>query len=443
MGVPGMIQGFSKLSREDQARLLASFTDEPSGIENELSLHRLADREKQDTYDGFSENTLSNFFLPYSVAPNFRINDRYYIVPMVTEESSVVAAAASAAKFWLERGGFHTRIRAMYKPGHIHFTWKGSHAEIAALIDRLIPGFHEVTSSLTRNMRARGGGIEGIRLIDMSDKLEGYHQIEVIFNTAESMGANFINSCLESMASFLRVQVDIAGLSDRLTIIMAILSNYTPRCLVECSVSCHPRKLANLQYGLKGIDFARKFETAVNLAQCDVSRAVTHNKGIYNGIDAVVIATGNDFRAVEADGHAYASRDGIYRGLTRVELASQLFACRLEVPLNLGTIGGLTRSHPMVRVSMKILGNPDVAELMSVASAAGLASNFSAIKELITGGIQRGHMLLHLSNLLQQLSATAEEKTAAMNFFREHLITHNAVEGFLMNLRSKSRISEK
>jgi hydroxymethylglutaryl-CoA reductase len=443
MGVREIIHGFSKLSREDQINLVAAFTNEPSGVKNELIAHRMADKDRQDVYDGFSENTLSNFYLPYSIAPNFRINDRDYLVPMVTEESSVVAAAAAAGKYWSERGGFHTRILTMDKPGHIHFSWKGSVAEITTFINRLIPGFHEVTTSLTRNMKLRGGGILSIRLIDLSDKLEGYYQIEVVFNTADSMGANFINSCLECIASFLRDQADSAGISDRLTIIMSVLSNYTPRCIVECSLNCHPDSLSQPQYSLSGPDFARKFEMAVNMARVDINRAVTHNKGIYNGIDAVIIATGNDFRAIEADGHAFASRDGSYRGLTSVELLPDSFVCRIEIPMTLGTIGGLTRLHPLVRVSLKILGDPDAAALMSIASAAGLANHFSAIRALITGGIQHGHMHLHLSNMLQHLEASQDEKKAAVAYFREHNLSYKALEDFLIGRRTKNQNSLK
>jgi hydroxymethylglutaryl-CoA reductase len=225
MEIPGQIQGFSKLGREEQVKLVASFTDDPAVIIHELNAHLSPDGTRQRLYQEFSENSVSNFFLPYSIAPNFRINDKYYLVPMVTEESSVVAAAASAAKYWSERGGFNTRISTMQKPGHIHFTWKGNTREITTFINELTPGFYRVTSCLTRRMNQRGGGIIEINLKDLTDKLEGYYQLEVIFETADSMGANFINSCLEQMADFLHQQVQLAGLTGRLEIIMSVLSN--------------------------------------------------------------------------------------------------------------------------------------------------------------------------------------------------------------------------
>ena len=437
MEVPGQLQGFSKLGREDQVKLVASFTDDPSGIIQELDAHLSQDGTRQKLYQEFSENSVSNFFLPYSIAPNFRINDKYYLIPMVAEESSVVAAAASAAKFWSDKGGFHTRISTMQKPGHIHFTWKGGTPEISTLITDLTPGFYQVTSRLTRRMNQRGGGIMEINLKDLTDQMEGYYQLEVIFETADSMGANFINSCLEQMADFLHQQVQLAGLTGRLEIIMSVLSNYSPGCTVECRVNCSVGEMAHLEYNLGGMEFCRKFETAVNMAKHDVYRAVTHNKGIYNGVDAVVIATGNDFRAVEADGHAYASRNGRYCGLTDVEVSQDSFNCRIEIPITIGTVGGLTGLHPLAAVSLKILGNPHAPELMSIVAAAGMASNFSAIRALITGGIQKGHMKLHLSNVLNQFHASDKEKLAAMEYFNNRAVSFSAVEDFLTNLRTR------
>jgi len=437
MGIQGIVHGFSKLSREDQIQLLREFTGNPVSLEAHLNDHRLQDSKWQGVYDSFSENAVSNFFLPYCIAPNFRIDNRFYFVPMVTEESSVVAAASSAAKFWSERGGFHTRVSSVNKPGHIHFTWNGSPEEISSFVTGLIPGLHKATSMLTRNMKKRGGGITDIQLIDRTATLEGYYQIEVMFNTVDSMGANFINSCLERMAAFIGKQVELAGISDRFSIVMAILSNYTPQCTVECSIACDPDRLSHPAYGMNGLEFARKFEFAVNISRQDTHRAVTHNKGIYNGIDAVVIATGNDFRAVEADGHAFAARDGKYRGLTEVEVYPDSFSCKIEIPISIGTIGGLTRLHPLAAVSLEILGNPDVPKLMSIASAAGLACNFSAVRSLITGGIQSGHMHMHLSNILHQLQADPEEKKAAVAYFREHTVSYAEVEVFLTGMRTR------
>lgn len=431
-----LIHGFSGFSREEKIRLAATFAEMPGEFIHEMQVHWHNDHELQNRYTEISENAVSNYYLPYSLAPNFLINGKSTMVPMVTEESSVVAAAASAAKFWWPLGGFVTRVKEMHKRGHIHFIWKGDRSVISAFISEIAPGFYEATHSITRSMSKRGGGILSITLKDLSDKIEGYYQLEVIFNTMDAMGANFINSCLEKMAGFMQERADEKGLSDKLEIVMAILSNYTPHCLVECKISCGVSSLSQLKSGMSGTEFARKFEMAVLMASHDVSRAVTHNKGIYNGVDAVVVATGNDFRAVEAAGHAWASRDGSYRGLTRVELNDEIFSCSIEIPLPLGVVGGLTSVHPMAKASLMLLGNGDASSLMSVAAAAGMANNFSAIRALISGGIQRGHMKLHLRNMLNRLGASNNEKMQAEQHFKHKTVSHEQVKEFLVKQRN-------
>ena len=189
--------------------------------------------------------------------------------------------------------------------------------------------------------------------------------------------------------------------------------------------------------GMKAGQFVRKFISAVEIARNDRHRAVTHNKGIFNGMDAVVIATGNDFRAVEACGHAYASRNGSYESLSTAELSGSRFSFILEVPLAVGTVGGLTRTHPMAAAAMEILGHPDAEGLMKMIAAAGLASHFSAIRSLVTSGIQYGHMKMHLGNILRQLNATVEETGLVMEHFEKRTISHAEVADFLQSLRDQ------
>jgi hydroxymethylglutaryl-CoA reductase len=433
-----LIGGFSGLSRQDKIRAVAAFTDDPERLEEEMQVHVHTDKSRQKLYEEFTENAVSNYFLPYSIAPNFRINGKEYLVPMVTEESSVVAAAASAAKFWWPLGGFRGEVLEMDKPGHIHFLWRGSRQNIAGFIRDIMPGLLDVLHPVTRNMNSRNGGVRSIQLKDMSDSLEAYYQLEVVFNTSDAMGANFINTCLETMAGYMQHQAGLRGMSDQLEIIMSILSNYTPGCTVKCSVSCGVEDLSVLQDQGNGLAFALKFETAVKIAQQDVYRAVTHNKGIYNGVDAVLIATGNDFRAAEAAGHAWAAKDGQYRGLTKVDLKQDVFTCSIEIPLSVGVVGGLTRSHPLAAASLSLLGNPGAGELMAVAAAVGLANNFSAVRALITGGIQQGHMRMHMQNILNQLGATEAEKKEAAKFFERRTISHAGISAFIEDLRSKN-----
>ena len=179
--------------------------------------------------------------------------------------------------------------------------------------------------------------------------------------------------------------------------------------------------------------FAEKFKKAVDIAHIDEYRATTHNKGIYNGIDAVVIATGNDFRATEAAGHAYASRNGHYESLSSCEIKDGMFKFWLEVPIALGTIGGLTSLHPLAKESRELLGHPSAPELMTIAATMGLANNYAAVKSLTTKGIQQGHMKMHLANILNQLGATDEQKAAALVHFKDVTVTYAGVEEFLKN----------
>ncbi len=218
-------------------------------------------------------------------------------------------------------------------------------------------------------------------------------------------------------------------------IIMSILSNYTPQCLVRASVSCPIESLGPGYNELTAQEFANKFELAVRIAREDPYRATTHNKGIFNGVDAVVLATGNDFRAVEACGHTYASRDGQYRSLSYCTLENGVFRFWLELPLALGTVGGLTALHPIARRSLEMLGNPSAPELMEIVAAVGLAQNFAAVRSLITTGIQQGHMKMHLQNILQGLGASESEKEDATAYFADKKIAYHGVRDYLMRIR--------
>jgi hydroxymethylglutaryl-CoA reductase len=182
-------------------------------------------------------------------------------------------------------------------------------------------------------------------------------------------------------------------------------------------------------------EYAQKFKTAVDIANVEPHRAVTHNKGIMNGIDAVVLATGNDFRAIEACAHAYAAKDGKYKSLTHCEVENGVFRFWIEIPLALGTVGGLTALHPMSKLSLELLQNPSAQELMKIIAVAGLAQNFAALRALTTTGIQKGHMKMHLMNILNQLGATKEEKEKTVLHFENVAVTHNAVHEFYKTLK--------
>lgn len=433
------IKGFSKLSKEAKIEWLAQqhFEDSEAAIAL-LKTYWHADTKRQKLHDEFIENTLTNYYLPFGVAPNFKINGMVYTLPMAIEESSVVAAASKAASFWFDRGGFHTEVLSTRKIGHVHFIYEGDGDTLRALISEQIERFFEDTEDITANMRARGGGILSIDLKDKTLDEPGYYQLEARFETCDSMGANFINSCLEQFARTLRKLLqnadDLAPAAREVQIVMCILSNYTPECVVRAEVRC-PVNALNADAGIQPEEFASKFHRAVRIAEIEPYRATTHNKGIFNGIDAVVIATGNDFRAVEAAGHTYASRSGRYSSLTHCQVEKGEFRFWIEIPLALGTVGGLTALHPMVKLAHEMLGHPNAEELMQIVAASGLAQNFAALRALVTTGIQKGHMKMHLFNILNQLEATEEERQEIVRFFSDKVVAHNEVVRKFCELR--------
>ncbi|MGM0377854.1 MAG: hydroxymethylglutaryl-CoA reductase [Bacteroidota bacterium] len=436
--MPTIIKGFSKLSREEKIKTLQENHPLPADFDQQLEKYRHS--EKQELFDDFSENTLSNYYLPFGVAPNFLINDTLYAVPMVVEESSVVAAASRAAAFWAQHGGFKTTVHNTLKKGHIWFEWSGPARLLNPMPDALKKVLKDAVAPVTSNMEKRGGGIRNMTIEPLDDRPNVF-QLSVSFETRDSMGANFINSCLEEMKQPLQEYFDrneeLASFG-KPDILMAILSNYTTECLVTTKVECPVNDLSPLSAGMNPETFAYRFKTAMGIALSDTSRAVTHNKGIFNGTDAVVIASGNDFRAAEAAGHAWASRDGQYKSLSNCQISDEgIFTMELTLPMALGTVGGLTRLHPLAALALEMLGNPSAPELMGIAASAGLANNFSAVASLVTTGIQKGHMKLHLTNLLSSLGATTEEKEAALAHFQHETVSAQAVKTFIEQYRHK------
>jgi hydroxymethylglutaryl-CoA reductase len=440
--MPSPIEGFSKLTKEEKIRWIAEqYTHDPEKSIAVIQRYWNEDSRLQQLHDEFIENTLTNFYLPLGIAPNFLINDRLYAIPMAIEESSVVAAASKAAKFWFSRGGFKARVVGTEKIGQVHFMYHGDPNRLKAFIDEIRPLFYSDAEPITKNMIARGGGIKNIELRDRTEAIDGYYQLHCSFETLDAMGANFINSCLEQFAKTLKEQAlssqRLQGEERNLEVVMSILSNYVPHCLVRAEVSCKVEELGS-EAGISAPEFADKMVRAVQIATVEPYRAVTHNKGIMNGIDAVVLATGNDFRAVEAGIHAYAAKDGSYTSLTHASVEDGIFRFWIEVPLALGTVGGLTSLHPLVKLALDILQQPSAKELMQLVAVAGLAQNFAAVKSLVTTGIQQGHMKMHLLNILNQLGATEAEKKQLVAYFKKHSATHNAVVEAFRDLRNKS-----
>jgi hydroxymethylglutaryl-CoA reductase len=432
------VAGFSKLSKTEKINWIANtYFSQPEEALNIIRNYWNSDDKLKQLNDEVIENTISNLYIPLGVAPNFLINGKYKTIPMAIEESSVVAAASKAAKYWSTRGGFKATIIDTEKIGQVHFTFNGNAEKLQSFFDQIKPKFFSDTQSITKNMQQRGGGILDIKLKDKRSLLENYFQLHATFETKDSMGANFINSCLEQFATTLKDEFqnsDLFSDDESVKVIMSILSNYVPNCLVRAEVSCPIEDLTE-KHIQNPQEFAERFLQAVQIAEVEPFRAVTHNKGIMNGVDAVILATGNDFRAVEAGVHAYASKNGQYASLSHAKIENGIFTFWLEIPLALGTVGGLTSLHPLVKLCFDILEQPSAQELMQIVAVAGLAQNFAALRSLTTTGIQEGHMKMHLNNIINQFEATDDERHLIKSHFKKNAVSHSAVVEFIESLR--------
>ena len=348
--------------------------------------------------DQLTENVLSTFDLPFSLAPYFLINGRDYVLPMVTEEPSVVAAASFAAKLIQRSGGFTTQVHQRQMIGEIALT-DVEDVEVASkriLEDKetLLQLANEAYPSIVK----RGGGARDLWVENKGDFLIVYLAVD----PKEAMGANMLNTMLEALTD--RIQELSGGQA-----LMAILSNLATRSLVSARCAIDFKVLSRNPE--EAIEIAHRMELASQLAQVDPYRAATHNKGIFNGIDALVLATGNDWRAIEAGAHAYAAQSGSYKGLshwTSQPKEKKLYG-EITLPMPVATKGGSIGLNPTVQVSHRLLGEPSAIELAGIIASLGLAQNFAALKALVTIGIQAGHMKLQARSLALLAGAKEEE----------------------------------
>ena len=437
------IDGYSKLSKDQKINwLVDNFFDGDQEVVKDLKGFWHRDEDVQKSFDEFTENTITNLYIPLGIAPNFMINGEVYALPMAIEESSVVAAMSKTGKYWMERGGFHAEIIDTKKIGQVHFLFGGNVEKFKSNFDIIKKSLLENCAYLSENMVARGGGVLDIELIDFTDKEPDYFQLKVSFETCDSMGANYINTVLEELAQLIQQEVTVEEYGAKPYIIMSIVSNYTPDCMVRAWVECPVEDLGTVN-GIPAAEFANKVKRAVRIAEIDPHRATTHNKGIYNGVDAVIIATGNDFRAVEACGHTYAARNGSYESLTHCTIENGVFKFWIDLPLAVGVVGGLTQLHPLVKRCHQLLGNPSAQDLMKIVAVSGLAQNFAALKAMTTVGIQKGHMKMHLLNILNHLEASDSEKEYALTYFKENIVSFTNVRVMLDQIRSSETAKSK
>lgn len=355
--------------------------------------------------DNFIENQIATYDLPLGVALNFVIDGKEYVIPMATEEPSVIAAASNAGKITKASGGFKTTRKNSRMIGQIALSDLPDLEKAKSILEEHTEEIIATANRAHPSIVKRGGGVKDLELriieADLIEKTPGFLVIHLHIDTQEAMGANMVNTMSEAAGDY------IEGLVDG-NILMSILSNYATESLVKAEVKIKPEELQTQD--ISGEDVRDEIVKASQFAWADPYRAATNNKGIMNGIDAVVIASGNDWRAVEAGVHAHAARSRQYRSLTRWEVdAEGNLQGSLEIPLALGSVGGSISLHPGAQMTCHILDYEDVAELERVVVSVGLAQNFSAVKALVTEGIQRGHMGLQAKSLALNVGAEDEE----------------------------------
>ncbi|HHD4978106.1 TPA: hydroxymethylglutaryl-CoA reductase, degradative [Streptococcus pyogenes] len=393
--------GFSKKTFEERLQLIEKFKLLNAENLNQLKTDVLLPIQ---TANQMTENVLGRLALPFSIAPDFLVNGSTYQMPFVTEEPSVVAAASFAAKLIKRSGGFKAQTLNRQMIGQIVLydidQIDNAKAAILHKTKKLIALANKAYPSIVK----RGGGTRTIHLEEKGEFLIFYLTVD----TQEAMGANMVNTMMEALVP------DLTRLSKG-HCLMAILSNYATESLVTTSCEIPVRLLDRDK--TKSLQLAQKIELASRLAQVDPYRATTHNKGIFNGIDAVVIATGNDWRAIEAGAHAYASRNGSYQGLSQwhFDQDKQVLLGRMTLPMPIASKGGSIGLNPTVSIAHDLLNQPDAKTLAQLIASVGLAQNFAALKALTSSGIQAGHMKLHAKSLALLAGATQDEIAPLVN----------------------------
>ena len=418
--------GFSKKSYHERLELLKA--QALLSPEKQTSLEQ--DEQISVTVaDQLSENVVGTFSLPYSLVPEVLVNGQEYTVPYVTEEPSVVAAASYASKIIKRAGGFTAQVHQRQMIGQVALYQVDdpdlAQEKIASKKAELLELANQAYPSIVK----RGGGARDLHV----EQIKGETDFLVVYlhvDTQEAMGANMLNTMLEALKPVLEELSQGQSL-------MGILSNYATDSLVTASCRIAFRYLSRQKD--QGRDIAEKIALASQFAQADPYRATTHNKGIFNGIDAILIATGNDWRAIEAGAHAFASRDGRYQGLSswRLDLETEELVGEMTLPMPVATKGGSIGLNPRVALSHELLGNPSAKELAKLIVSIGLAQNFAALKALVSTGIQQGHMKLQAKSLVL-LAGASESEVAPLveRLIADKTFNLETAQRYLENLRS-------
>ena len=418
--------GFSKKSYQERLELLKA--------QALLSPERQESLEQDEQMsvavaDQLSENVVGTFSLPYSLVPEVLVNGQEYTVPYVTEEPSVVAAASYASKIIKRAGGFTAQVHERQMIGQVALYQVADLEQAQEKIDGKKSELLELANQAYPSIVKRGGGARDLHV----EEIKGETDFLVVYlhvDTQEAMGANMLNTMLEALKPVLEELSQGQSL-------MGILSNYATDSLV--TASCHVAFRYLSRQKDQGREIAEKIALASQFAQSDPYRAATHNKGIFNGIDAILIATGNDWRAIEAGAHAFASRDGRYQGLSQwtLDLEREELVGEMTLPMPVATKGGSIGLNPRVALSHELLGNPSAKELAQLIVSIGLAQNFAALKALVSTGIQQGHMKLQAKSLAL-LAGASESEVAPLveRLIADKTFNLETAQRYLENLRS-------
>ena len=418
--------GFSKKSYQERLELLKAQAllspDRQESLEQDEQM-------SVAVADQLSENVVGTFSLPYSLVPEVLVNGQEYTVPYVTEEPSVVAAASYASKIIKRAGGFTAQVHERQMIGQVALYQVSNSEQAQEKIASKKSELLELANQAYPSIVKRGGGARDLHV----EQIKGETDFLVVYlhvDTQEAMGANMLNTMLEALKPVLEELSQGQSL-------MGILSNYATDSLVTASCRIAFRYLSRQKD--QGRENAEKIALASQFAQADPYRATTHNKGIFNGIDAILIATGNDWRAIEAGAHAFASLDGRYQGLSRwtLDLEREELVGEMTLPMPVATKGGSIGLNPRVALSHELLGNPSAKELAQIIVSIGLAQNFAALKALVSTGIQQGHMKLQAKSLAL-LAGASESEVAPLveRLIADKTFNLETAQRYLENLRS-------
>lgn len=421
--------GFAKKSIEERLELVKA--QALTSLEAQKSLER-NENLSLAVADQLSENVVGTFSLPYSVVPEVLVNGKEYTVPYVTEEPSVVAAASFANKIIKRAGGFSARVHQRQMIGQVAlYNFPDEEQARQNILDKKA-SLLEMANRAYPSIVKRGGGARDLHVEQISGETD-FLVVYLHVDTQEAMGANMLNTMLEAL------KPSLEELSQGQSL-MGILSNYATDSLVTATCRLGFRYLSRQKDEAR--ELAQKMVLASQFAQADPYRAATHNKGIFNGIDALLIATGNDWRAIEAGAHAYASHDGSYRGLSRwtIDLETEELVGEMTLPMSVATKGGSIGLNPRVVLSHELLGHPTAKELAQIIVSMGLAQNFAALKALVSTGIQYGHMKLQAKSLALLAGARETEVSELVaKLIAEKIFNLEKAQELLSEIRSSTK----